>query len=51
MMITIYLMMVSVVPGFVGMLALALLPKDGLLWVRCGIFLLTVTARLPGLRE
>lgn len=50
-MIQVYLMMVSIVPGFVGVLALALLPINGLLWVRWGMFLMTVTARLPGLRE
>lgn len=43
--------MASVIPAFVGMLTLALLPKDGLLWVRWGIFLMTVTGDLPGLRK
>lgn len=41
--------MASAIPAFVGMLTLALLPKDGLLWVRWGMFLMTVTGNLPGL--
>ncbi|RSL82192.1 hypothetical protein CEP52_017026 [Fusarium oligoseptatum] len=43
------LMVVSTIPAFVGMLALGLLPKDGMLWTRWGLYLMTVTGRLPGL--
>lgn len=42
-------MVASTIPAFVGMLALGLLPKDGLLWTRWGLYLMTVTGRLPGL--
>lgn len=43
--------MASLIPAFAGMLTLALLPKDGLLWLRWGMYLMTVTGNLPGLRK
>lgn len=42
-------MVISTIPAFIGMLALALLPKDGMLWTRWGLYLMTVTGNLPGL--
>ncbi|GME36964.1 hypothetical protein OIDMADRAFT_135607 [Neofusicoccum parvum] len=44
-----FFMMISVIPSFVGMLVLALLPKDGLLWTRWGMYLMTVTGNVTGL--
>ncbi|KAF9878393.1 hypothetical protein CkaCkLH20_03885 [Colletotrichum karsti] len=44
-----FFMIVSLAPAFAGMLALALLPKSGYLWVRWGLYLMTVTGNLPGL--
>jgi hypothetical protein len=44
-------MMFSVVPAFVGMLALALLPREGYLWVRWGMYLITVFGNLAGPRK
>jgi ACS family allantoate permease-like MFS transporter len=44
-------MVVSLIPAFTGMLALALLPKSGLLWARWGLYLMTVTGNLPGLSK
>ncbi|KAM0449350.1 hypothetical protein ACHAPV_008806 [Trichoderma viride] len=42
-------MIISTIPGFVGMLALGLLPKEGLLWTRWGLYMMTATSRLTGL--
>lgn len=42
-------MVLCTIPAFTGMLALAFLSKDGLLWVRWGMYLMTVTGNLPGL--
>jgi hypothetical protein len=42
-------MIISTVPGFVGMLALGLLPKEGMLWTRWGLYMMTATGRLTGL--
>lgn len=39
----------SLLPAFSGMIALALLPKNGLLWARWGLYLMTTTGTLPGL--
>ncbi|KAJ4203428.1 hypothetical protein FSOLCH5_007733 [Fusarium solani] len=43
-----YFMMAAVVPSFVGMLALALLPKRGHLWTRWGMFLITIFGNVAG---
>lgn len=42
-------MIVSTILGFVGMLALGLLPKEGMLWTRWGLYMMTATSRLTGL--
>ncbi|KAJ9156304.1 Major facilitator superfamily transporter [Pleurostoma richardsiae] len=42
-------MVICTIPAFTGMMALAFLPKDGLLWTRWGMYLMTVTGNLPGL--
>ncbi|KAM0263427.1 hypothetical protein ACHAQJ_001283 [Trichoderma viride] len=42
-------MIVSTIPGFVGLLALGLLPMEGMLWTRWGLYLMTATSRLTGL--
>lgn len=42
-------MILSVVPAFIGMMALAFLPKDGMLWTRWGLYLMAVTGNLSGL--
>ncbi|KAL6902624.1 major facilitator superfamily domain-containing protein [Trichoderma evansii] len=42
-------MIVSTIPGFVGMLALGLLPMESMLWTRWGLYLMTATSRLTGL--
>jgi ACS family allantoate permease-like MFS transporter len=39
----------SLVPAFVGMLTLALLPQTGLLWVRWAMYQLTTFGTLPSL--
>ncbi|UKZ47994.1 hypothetical protein TrVGV298_002230 [Trichoderma virens] len=44
-----FFMIASTIPPFAGMLALALLPKEGMLWTRWGLYLMTATGRLPGL--
>ncbi|RDW84269.1 hypothetical protein BP6252_01859 [Coleophoma cylindrospora] len=44
-----FFMMISLIPAFAGMLTLALLPKNGYLWLRWGMYLMTVTGDLPGL--
>jgi hypothetical protein len=44
-------MMISVVPAFVGMLALALLPREGYLWTRWGMFLITIFGNIAGPRK
>ncbi|KAL7935687.1 major facilitator superfamily domain-containing protein [Trichoderma chlorosporum] len=44
-----FFMVVSTIPAFIGMLALGLLPKEGMLWTRWGLYLMTATGRLPGL--
>ena len=41
-------MMASVIPAFVGMLALALLPHDGYLWTRWGMYLITIIGNVAG---
>ncbi|KXJ90351.1 major facilitator superfamily domain-containing protein [Microdochium bolleyi] len=41
-------MMFSLVPAFTGFLALALLPSDGMLWVRWGMYIMQVFGVLPG---
>ncbi|KAM6482215.1 MFS general substrate transporter [Trichoderma sp. SZMC 28011] len=45
------LMIISTIPGFVGMLALGLLPTEGrrMLWIRWGLYLMTATSRSTGL--
>lgn len=40
--------MISVVPAFIGMLALALLPKEGHLWTRWGMYLITIIGNVAG---
>ena len=45
------LMMGSLVPAFVGMLTLALLPSKGLIWTRWAMYMMTVFGQLPGLRK
>ncbi|KAL6834448.1 major facilitator superfamily domain-containing protein [Trichoderma camerunense] len=44
-------MIISTIPGFVGMLALGLLPTEGrrMLWIRWGLYLMTATSRSTGL--
>ncbi|KAJ2973197.1 hypothetical protein NQ176_g6746 [Zarea fungicola] len=42
------ILMASVVPAFAGMLALALLPRNGLLWARWGCYLITVIGNVAG---
>ncbi|KAL6690541.1 MFS general substrate transporter [Trichoderma pleuroticola] len=42
-----FLMIGSTIPSFVGMLACGLLPKEGLLWTRWGLYLMMATGRLP----
>ncbi|KII84837.1 hypothetical protein PLICRDRAFT_167211 [Plicaturopsis crispa FD-325 SS-3] len=43
-------MMISVVPAFIGMLAMGLLPAGThYRWIKWGMFLMTVTGNLPGL--
>lgn len=49
--VLVWFMMASVVPAFVGMLALALLPKSGHLWTRWGVFLITILGNIAGPRE
>jgi len=44
-------MMGSLVPAFVGMLTLALLPSKGLIWTRWAMYMMTVFGQLPGLRK
>ncbi|KAK4080977.1 hypothetical protein Trihar35433_2082 [Trichoderma harzianum] len=44
-----FLMIASTIPSFVGMLTLGLLPKEGLLWTRWGLYLMMATGRLPAL--
>lgn len=41
--------MISLVPAFTGMLTLALLPSKGYMWLRWGMYLMTVFGSLPGL--
>lgn len=43
-----YIMMASVVPAFAGMLALALLPRQGMLWTRWGCYLITIVGNVAG---
>lgn len=43
----VYLMIASTIPSFIGLLTLGLLPKEGLLWTRWGLYLMMATARLP----
>ena len=47
----VYIMMFSVIPAFVGMLALALLPKEGHLWTRWGMYLITIVGNIAGPRK
>lgn len=42
-------MVICLIPAFIGMMVLAFLPKNGHLWLRWGMFLMTVTGNLPGL--
>ncbi|KAL3475449.1 MFS general substrate transporter [Aspergillus californicus] len=42
-------MMLSLLPAFTGMLALALLPTDSMQWTRWGMYMMQVTGTLPGL--
>ncbi|KAF7185621.1 putative transporter [Pseudocercospora fuligena] len=44
-----YWILFSLLPAFSGMLSLALLPSDGMLWTRWGLYLMTTTGTLPGL--
>ncbi|EOO00485.1 putative mfs general substrate transporter protein [Phaeoacremonium minimum UCRPA7] len=43
-----YIMMFSVIPAFAGMLALALLPHDGMLWTRWGCYFITIIGNVAG---
>jgi hypothetical protein len=43
----VYLMIASTIPSFIGLLTLGLLPKEGLLWTRWGLYLMMATGRLP----
>lgn len=47
----VFFMVISTIPGFVGLLALGLLPTEGkrMLWIRWGLYLMTATSRLTGL--
>jgi ACS family allantoate permease-like MFS transporter len=49
--ILVFFMMVSLIPAFVGMLTLSLLPSTGYLWLRWAMYMMTVFGSLPGLRE
>ncbi|KAH8895550.1 MFS general substrate transporter [Thozetella sp. PMI_491] len=42
-------MMISLLPAFSGMMALSLLPTDGMLWTRWFLYILQVFGTLPGL--
>ncbi|KAI1877364.1 hypothetical protein JX265_003372 [Neoarthrinium moseri] len=42
-------MMLSLLPAFTGMMALALLPSTGMLWTRWGMYIMQVFGTLPGL--
>ncbi|KAL7953390.1 MFS general substrate transporter [Trichoderma compactum] len=44
-----FLMIASTTPSFDGMLTLGLLPEEGLLWTRWGLYLIMATDRLPAL--
>ena len=44
-------MMFSVIPAFAGMLALALLPHDGMLWTRWGCYFITIIGNVAGPRK
>jgi len=44
-------MIVSLIPGFTGMLALSQLPTDSMKWTRWGMYMMQVVAVLPGLRK
>lgn len=44
----VYLAMISVLPAFAGMLSLALLPKEGLLWTRWGLYFITIVGNVAG---
>jgi hypothetical protein len=43
--------MISVIPAFAGMLALALLPREGLLWTRWGCYFITIIGNVAGPSE
>ncbi|KAJ5113980.1 hypothetical protein N7456_002514 [Penicillium angulare] len=43
-----YIMIASVIPAFIGMLALALLPHEGHLWTSWGMFLMTIVGNVAG---
>ncbi|KAI3607681.1 major facilitator superfamily transporter [Moniliophthora roreri] len=45
-----YLMLFAIIPGFVGMLAMALLPDElSYRWIKFGMFLMTMTVNVNGL--
>ncbi|KAL0581258.1 hypothetical protein V5O48_000741 [Marasmius crinis-equi] len=45
-----YLMLFAIIPGFVGMLAMALLPDDPKYrWIKFGMYLMTMTVNINGL--
>ncbi|KAF9063529.1 MFS general substrate transporter [Rhodocollybia butyracea] len=45
-----YIMLVSIVPAFVGLLALALLPSsNSFRWIKFGMYFMTVTSNINGL--
>lgn len=45
------MMMVSLVPAFSGMMALAFLPQNSMKWTRWGMYMMQVTGTLPGLSK
>lgn len=46
-------MLISIVPSFAGLIALALLPKDqdGLLWTRWGCYFITILGNIASPRK
>lgn len=46
----VYFMLFSLIPGFVGLLVMGLLPEESRYrWVKWGMFLMSVTANVVGL--
>ena len=44
-------MFASLIPAFTGMMAIALLPNTGKLWLRWFLYQITTFGTLPGLRK